>query len=102
MIPDLTVSYISLLYGLLSTGESNMGAPHLYSCQFRAMINDWREKFHHASHLQTSDLFPFGFVQASSIELSVLYIIYIYNICHTCRPATCCLSGSYRQVKLNK
>jgi len=54
-----------------------MGAPHLYSCQFRAMINDWREKFHHASHMQTSDQFPFGFVQASIIELSALFTIFV-------------------------
>lgn len=44
-------------------GESNAGHPDLYACQFPAMINDWRKKLHAASDGETSDHFPFGFVQ---------------------------------------
>ncbi|XP_060553645.1 sialate O-acetylesterase-like isoform X2 [Ruditapes philippinarum] len=44
-------------------GESNAGRPDLYACQFPAMIDDWRKKFHAGSDGETSDHFPFGFVQ---------------------------------------
>ncbi|KAH3856804.1 sialate O-acetylesterase-like [Dreissena polymorpha] len=44
-------------------GEANAVIPHLYACQFKAMISDWRAKFHQASKNQTSSTFPFGFVQ---------------------------------------
>ncbi|KAH3888285.1 sialate O-acetylesterase-like [Dreissena polymorpha] len=44
-------------------GESNAGKPQLYACQIEAMISDWRAKFHQASKNQTSNTFPFGFVQ---------------------------------------
>ncbi|WAR15849.1 SIAE-like protein [Mya arenaria] len=43
--------------------ESNAGYYVDYTCQFPAMINDWREKFHLNSQLQTEKNFPFGFVQ---------------------------------------
>jgi sialate O-acetylesterase len=51
------------LYKYLSLGESNAGRPDLYACQFPAMIDDWRKKFHAGSDGETSDHFPFGFVQ---------------------------------------
>ncbi|XP_052232498.1 sialate O-acetylesterase-like isoform X2 [Dreissena polymorpha] len=44
-------------------GEADWATPHLYACQFEAMISDWRAKFHQASKNQTSVMFPFGFVQ---------------------------------------
>ncbi|XP_053388661.1 sialate O-acetylesterase-like [Mercenaria mercenaria] len=44
-------------------GEAFSGHPDLYACQFPAMINDWRKKFHANSDGETSDHFPFGFVQ---------------------------------------
>ncbi|XP_053396074.1 sialate O-acetylesterase-like [Mercenaria mercenaria] len=44
-------------------GEANSGHPDLYACQFPAMINDWRKKFHANSDGETSEHFPFGFVQ---------------------------------------
>ncbi|XP_067675099.1 sialate O-acetylesterase-like [Haliotis asinina] len=44
-------------------GEGNAGNPDLYECQFPAMINDWREKFHLSSEQETDSQFPFGFVQ---------------------------------------
>lgn len=44
-------------------GEANAGNADKYSCQFKAMINDWRQKFHKASLGETSATFPFGFVQ---------------------------------------
>ena len=47
------------------TGESNAGKYDLYSCQFPAMISDWRQKFHIGSDGETSDQFPFGFVQVN-------------------------------------
>ncbi|XP_052802059.1 sialate O-acetylesterase-like [Mya arenaria] len=52
------------IYGAIwYQGEANAGKAHLYACQFRAMIEDWRAKFHAKSHSQTSNQFPFGFVQ---------------------------------------
>ncbi|XP_046556230.1 sialate O-acetylesterase-like [Haliotis rubra] len=44
-------------------GESNVWYPDLYACQFPAMINDWRKKFHESSEKETDVQFPFGFVQ---------------------------------------
>lgn len=44
-------------------GESNAGHAALYGCQFKAMITDWRQKFHNFTKGQTSLQFPFGFVQ---------------------------------------
>ncbi|XP_060070507.1 sialate O-acetylesterase-like [Ylistrum balloti] len=52
------------IYGAIwYQGEANAGRPDLYSCQFPAMINDWRQKFSSASLHTTSAEFPFGFVQ---------------------------------------
>lgn len=44
-------------------GESNHYEPKLYSCLFPAMIKDWRSKFNEGSNSETSQNFPFGFVQ---------------------------------------
>lgn len=44
-------------------GESNHYEPKLYSCLFPAMIKDWRSKFNEGSDSETSQNFPFGFVQ---------------------------------------
>ncbi|KAM8955672.1 sialate O-acetylesterase isoform 2-T2 [Lycaon pictus] len=38
----------------------------LYNCTFPALIEDWRQTFHHGSQGQTERFFPFGFVQLSS------------------------------------
>lgn len=35
----------------------------LYNCTFPALIEDWRQTFHHGSQGQTERFFPFGFVQ---------------------------------------
>ncbi|XP_033739756.1 sialate O-acetylesterase-like [Pecten maximus] len=52
------------IYGAIwYQGESNAGAYELYSCQFPAMIKDWRQKFSVNSLHTTSMEFPFGFVQ---------------------------------------
>jgi len=48
-------------------GESNSGKATAYACQFPAMINDWRQKFHTASLGSTSVDFPFGFVQVKYV-----------------------------------
>lgn len=48
-------------------GESNVNFNRdLYNCTFPALIEDWRQTFHHGSQGQTERLFPFGFVQLSS------------------------------------
>uniref|UniRef100_A0A8C6R1K0 Sialate O-acetylesterase n=1 Tax=Nannospalax galili TaxID=1026970 RepID=A0A8C6R1K0_NANGA len=48
-------------------GESNADYNRdLYNCTFPALIEDWRETFHHGSQGQTERFFPFGFVQLSS------------------------------------
>ncbi|XP_028930846.1 sialate O-acetylesterase isoform X1 [Ornithorhynchus anatinus] len=39
----------------------------LYNCTFPALIRDWRQAFHQGSRAQTSPLFPFGFVQLSTM-----------------------------------
>ncbi|XP_038609330.1 sialate O-acetylesterase [Tachyglossus aculeatus] len=39
----------------------------LYNCTFPALIRDWRRAFHRGSRAQTSPLFPFGFVQLSTM-----------------------------------
>ncbi|ESO83416.1 hypothetical protein LOTGIDRAFT_133472, partial [Lottia gigantea] len=61
------------IYGVLwYQGERN--ALHLssnvpnYSCQFQALIEDWRSKFHTHSNGETKKDFPFGFVQLASYE----------------------------------
>ena len=47
-------------------GENNARHnKHLYNCTFPAMIDDWRKKFH--DHGESSQLFPFGFVQVKII-----------------------------------
>lgn len=49
-------------------GESNVNFNRdLYNCTFPALIEDWRQTFHHGSQGQTERLFPFGFVQLSSV-----------------------------------
>ncbi|KAH3771386.1 hypothetical protein DPMN_172702 [Dreissena polymorpha] len=53
-----------------SVGEADWATPHLYACQFEAMISDWRAKFHQASKNQTSVMFPFGFVQVQDFVIS--------------------------------
>ncbi|XP_075822448.1 sialate O-acetylesterase isoform X2 [Microtus pennsylvanicus] len=51
-------------------GESNADYNRdLYSCMFPALIDDWRQTFHHGSQGQTERFFPFGFVQLSSYTL---------------------------------
>ncbi|XP_019565981.2 sialate O-acetylesterase isoform X1 [Rhinolophus sinicus] len=53
-------------------GESNVNFNRdLYNCTFPALIEDWRQTFHHGSQGQTERLFPFGFVQLSSALSSV-------------------------------
>ncbi|XP_008584623.1 PREDICTED: sialate O-acetylesterase isoform X1 [Galeopterus variegatus] len=48
-------------------GESNVNYNrNLYNCMFPALIDDWRQTFHHGSQGQTKRFFPFGFVQISS------------------------------------
>eukprot|EP00462_Mataza_sp_D1_P021035 CAMPEP_0175129262 /NCGR_PEP_ID=MMETSP0087-20121206/5373_1 /TAXON_ID=136419 /ORGANISM="Unknown Unknown, Strain D1" /LENGTH=352 /DNA_ID=CAMNT_0016411389 /DNA_START=13 /DNA_END=1068 /DNA_ORIENTATION=- len=49
-------------------GEANTGRFANYSCQFPAMIADWREKFHQGTNGLTDPTFPFGFVQLSSYD----------------------------------
>ncbi|XP_060070506.1 sialate O-acetylesterase-like [Ylistrum balloti] len=52
------------IYGVIwYQGEANLATSDLYSCQFPAMINDWRQRFSSASLHTTSAEFPFGFVQ---------------------------------------
>ncbi|XP_067675402.1 sialate O-acetylesterase-like [Haliotis asinina] len=55
------------IYGTIwYQGETNSDAPHglnRYNCTFPAMIDDWRLKFAEGSGGQTSNMFPFGFVQ---------------------------------------
>ncbi|KAK3098718.1 hypothetical protein FSP39_022378 [Pinctada imbricata] len=51
------------IYGAIwYQGESNSGRAAAYACEFPAMIDDWRAKFHQYS-LTTNANFPFGFVQ---------------------------------------
>ncbi|XP_041352047.1 sialate O-acetylesterase-like isoform X2 [Gigantopelta aegis] len=60
------------IYGALwYQGEANAGSEasaELYACQFPAMINDWRSKFNKATDGETSQHFPFGFVQLAPWE----------------------------------
>ncbi|XP_066221196.1 sialate O-acetylesterase isoform X1 [Saccopteryx leptura] len=49
-------------------GEANVNFNRdLYNCTFPALIEDWRQTFHRGSQGQTDRLFPFGFVQLSSV-----------------------------------
>ncbi|XP_054448634.1 sialate O-acetylesterase [Pteronotus mesoamericanus] len=49
-------------------GEANVNFDRdLYNCTFPALIEDWRQTFHRGSQGQTERLFPFGFVQLSSV-----------------------------------
>lgn len=58
------------IYGVIwYQGESDSVDPVLmnrYNCTFPVMIDDWRSAFNLASHGQTDNLFPFGFVQLST------------------------------------
>ncbi|XP_046365463.2 sialate O-acetylesterase-like [Haliotis rufescens] len=55
------------IYGVIwYQGESNSDPKNgldRYKCTFPALIDDWRKKFSDASGGQTSNMFPFGFVQ---------------------------------------
>ncbi|XP_048239907.1 sialate O-acetylesterase-like [Haliotis rufescens] len=66
---DLTI-YGAIWY----QGEANRNNYDQYSCQFRAMISDWRQKFHKASIGETSATFPFGFVQLAGFRQSATTI----------------------------
>ena len=46
-------------------GESNSvtGQNETYSCRFKAMLDDWRTRWHHGTANTTDPLFPVGFVQ---------------------------------------
>ncbi|XP_071113642.1 sialate O-acetylesterase-like [Haliotis cracherodii] len=60
------------IYGAIwYQGESNTWPQQRldsYNCTFQAMIDDWRRKFSDASGGQTSDVFPFGFVQLAGFR----------------------------------
>ncbi|XP_071113483.1 sialate O-acetylesterase-like [Haliotis cracherodii] len=70
----------SMVYPLLHTtiygaiwyqGESNSNPAKgldRYKCTFPALIDDWRKKFSEASGGQTSNMFPFGFVQLAGFR----------------------------------
>jgi len=50
------------------SGESNTAYNRdLYRCTFRAMINDWRQKWYVATDARTQLFFPFGFVQVYTV-----------------------------------
>nr|KAG5686966.1 hypothetical protein BaRGS_022967 [Batillaria attramentaria] len=52
------------LYGAIwYQGEANAGRAEKYACQIKAMVSHWRSKFNEESLSQTSDSFPFGYVQ---------------------------------------
>ena len=49
-------------------GESNALTPVSdYNCTFPAMIDDWRAKWYNSTQHNTDPMFPFGFVQLSSV-----------------------------------
>ena len=58
-----SITMISSRYMFVVAGESNSGDPDLYSCQFPAMIEDWRKAFHAGTDGENDPMFPFGFVQ---------------------------------------
>ena len=54
-------------------GENNAGGTRdRYSCSFSRMIEDWRTIWHTRTNSTTDPIFPFGFVQVSSIETNLL------------------------------
>ncbi|XP_065890778.1 sialate O-acetylesterase-like [Dysidea avara] len=56
------------IYGVIwYQGESNTLEPDTYNCTFPAMIDDWRDKWYEGSQKNTNELFPFGFVQLSTV-----------------------------------
>ncbi|KAK7107962.1 hypothetical protein V1264_015781 [Littorina saxatilis] len=66
------VLYNAMIHPLLSTtlygalwyqGESNSGRAEQYGCQISNMVKQWRTQFHQQSLHQTSNSFPFGYVQ---------------------------------------
>ncbi|XP_048239906.1 sialate O-acetylesterase-like [Haliotis rufescens] len=63
------------IYGAIwYQGENNAWRPEPYSCQFQALINDWRHKFNKESLGETSATFPFGFVQLAAYRQSATTI----------------------------
>lgn len=59
------------IYGAIwYQGEANAAAPSTYNCTFPAMIDDWRSKWYDGTNKLTSPMFPFGFVQLSSVYQS--------------------------------
>ncbi|XP_013395194.1 sialate O-acetylesterase [Lingula anatina] len=71
---DHTVLWNAMIHPFLNTtiygaiwyqGEANASPPTMnkYKCTFRAMIVDWRQKWHEGTMGQTDENFPFGFVQ---------------------------------------
>ncbi|XP_024413174.1 sialate O-acetylesterase isoform X1 [Desmodus rotundus] len=59
---------VSLKGAIWYQGEANVNFNRdLYNCTFPALIEDWRQTCHRGSQGQTERLFPFGFVQLSSV-----------------------------------
>ncbi|XP_057290069.1 sialate O-acetylesterase-like [Hydractinia symbiolongicarpus] len=74
----LSELYNAMIYPLMNTtiygaiwyqGEHNCIKPniHNYNCTFPAMISGWRKEWYSATHGNTNQLFPFGFVQLASL-----------------------------------
>lgn len=61
------------MYCCLKQGEGNANNAKAYQCQFPAMIEDWRNQFYKRSDGQTSENFPFGFVQVNLCYTAFIY-----------------------------
>jgi hypothetical protein len=58
--PRLCITLIHCAFVLI-TGEANVGSRDVYGCRFKAMVQDWRNRFSTDGH--TNDSAPFLFVQ---------------------------------------
>ncbi|PVD28182.1 hypothetical protein C0Q70_10768 [Pomacea canaliculata] len=47
-------------------GEANQDQPNVYGCQMKQLMSQWRSQFNKQSQGETSNSFPFGYVQLAA------------------------------------
>ncbi len=64
-VENSILSFVTLFFDSINTGESNTARPDNYTCLFSKMIQHWRRTWNERTKGITDIQFPFGFVQVS-------------------------------------